>query len=180
MVGLRIAIGVTWGAFWLVWLLAATGAKRGNRNPRGFGVRIAIVVLLIAARPLYHHHSLAVQSWPLAIAGTILFVAGLALALWARACMGAKWGMPMTLKEEPELVTVGPYRFVRHPIYSGLILAFVGTTLAVSVLVLVPALVLSVYFVWSARTEERILTKAMPSSYPAYMVHTKMLVPFVY
>lgn len=86
----------------------------------------------------------------------------------------------MTLKQEPELVTSGPYRLVRHPIYSGLILAFVGTTMATSVLALIPSALLSAYFVWSAHTEEQILSKAMPSSYPGYMTRTKMLVPFVY
>jgi protein-S-isoprenylcysteine O-methyltransferase Ste14 len=180
MPGLRIAIGVTWGAFWLVWLLAATGAKRGTRNPRSFVVRIAIIAVIVASRPLWTHGQLTVDSWPLAIAGTALFLCGLGVALWARACMGANWGMPMTLKQEPELVTSGPYKRVRHPIYSGLILAFVGTAMALSVLVLVPSALLSAYFVWSARTEEEILTRAMPNAYPQYRARTKMLVPFVF
>lgn len=180
MTSLRIAIGATWGVFWIGWLLAALTAKHGDRNPRGFGVRIVLIVAIIAARPLLRGDHLTVDSWPLALVGAALFLCGLGLAVWARVCMGANWGMPMTLKQEPELVTSGPYRLVRHPIYSGLILAFVGTTMATSVLALIPSALLSAYFVWSAHTEEQILSKAMPSSYPGYMTRTKMLVPFVY
>jgi protein-S-isoprenylcysteine O-methyltransferase Ste14 len=180
MTSLRIAIGVVWALFWIGWVLAALTAKHGNRNPRGFGVRIVLIVAIVASRPLLRGDHLTVNSWPLALVGTALFVWGLGVAVWARVCMGTNWGMPMTLKQEPELVTGGPYRLVRHPIYSGLILAFIGTTLATSVLVLIPAALLSAYFVWSARTEEQILSQAMPSSYPKYRRHTKMLVPFIY
>jgi protein-S-isoprenylcysteine O-methyltransferase Ste14 len=143
-------------------------------------VRIVIIIALVASRSLWNGHSLLIDSWPLAITGTVLFLCGLATAIWARLSMGANWGMPMTLKQEPELVETGPYGYVRHPIYSGLILAFIGTTLATSLLVLIPAGLLSAYFVWSGRTEERILSAAMPSTYPPYMARTKMLIPFVF
>src|ERR1700750_2717856 len=120
MVGLRIAIGITWGAFWLIWLMAALGAKHGTRptrSPRSLALRIGMIVILIAARPLSVHHALDIGNWPVVIIGTAMFVAGLGVALWARASIAKNWGMPMTLKDEPELVDGGPYRFVRHPIY---------------------------------------------------------------
>jgi protein-S-isoprenylcysteine O-methyltransferase Ste14 len=57
----------------------------------------------------------------------ILFLSGLGLAAWARIYLGRNWGMPMTQqKNEPEIVTSGPYRFARHPIYSGLLLAILA------------------------------------------------------
>ena len=68
----------------------------------------------------------------LAWIGLALFLAGLAVAIWARVHLGRNWGMPMSEKADAELVTTGPYRWIRNPIYSGLILAMIGTALAVS------------------------------------------------
>jgi protein-S-isoprenylcysteine O-methyltransferase Ste14 len=70
--------------------------------------------------------SLAVHSVILTAIGAVLFACGIALAVWARLHLGRNWGMPMTQRAEPELVTSGPYRFVRHPIYSGLLTAMLG------------------------------------------------------
>ena len=86
--------------------------------------------------------SLAVHSPILGAIGALVFVSGIAVAIWARVHLGRNWGMPMTQKAEPELVTSGPYRFVRHPIYSGLLLALVGTALATNLLGLIIAAVL--------------------------------------
>jgi protein-S-isoprenylcysteine O-methyltransferase Ste14 len=109
----------------------------------------------------------------------ILFAAGLGLAVWARIYLGRNWGMPMTEKAEPELVTSGPYRFVRHPIYSGILLGFLGTGLATNGYWLIVCGVCLLYFIYSARVEEGILTNAFPSAYPSYRARTKMLIPFV-
>jgi protein-S-isoprenylcysteine O-methyltransferase Ste14 len=87
--------------------------------------------------------------------------------------------MPMTERTEPELVTSGPYRFVRHPIYSGLLLAVLGTALAVSLYWLIALSFLVAYFTYSATVEERLLTTSFPGEYARYKAHTKMLIPFV-
>ncbi|HTU73728.1 MAG TPA: isoprenylcysteine carboxylmethyltransferase family protein, partial [Trebonia sp.] len=89
------------------------------------------------------------------------------------------WGMPMSRKADPELVTTGPYKSVRHPIYSGIILAMIGTTLAVSVYWLAAVIFMGVYFSVSAVTEERYMAEQFPSTYPAYKRSTKMLIPHV-
>ena len=112
--------------------------------------------------------------------GLVLVVAGLGIAVWARIVLGRNWGMPMTSKAEPELVTAGPYHVVRHPLYSGLVLAGLGTALANNFYWLIAWGALDVYFVYAALTEERLLAAAFPSSYPAYRARTKMLVPFVF
>jgi protein-S-isoprenylcysteine O-methyltransferase Ste14 len=80
---------------------------------------------------------LAVHSLILAVIGAVLFACGIALAVWARLHLGRNWGMPMTQRAEPELVTSGPYRFVRHPIYTGLQAAMLGTALVNNLLGLI-------------------------------------------
>ena len=87
--------------------------------------------------------------------------------------------MPMTQRAEPELVTSGPYRFVRHPIYSGLLLAVVGTALATDLYFLLALVLIGAYFIYSATVEERTMTTSFPADYPSYKEHTKMLIPFV-
>jgi protein-S-isoprenylcysteine O-methyltransferase Ste14 len=86
----------------------------------------------------------------------------------------------MTQKEEPELVTSGPYRWVRHPIYSGVLVAGVGTAVALSWLWLIAVGIVGAYFAYSATVEERYLTGEFPDAYPAYRRSTKMFVPLVF
>ena len=112
--------------------------------------------------------------------GLVLFALGLGFAIWARVHIGRNWGTPMSQKDEPELVTSGPYRLVRHPIYSGILLAGVGTAVALSWLWLIAVALAGVYFVYSATVEERYLTEQFPDTYPAYRRSTKMLVPFLF
>jgi protein-S-isoprenylcysteine O-methyltransferase Ste14 len=83
-------------------------------------------------------------------------------------------------ENEPELVTTGPYRRVRHPIYSGLILAVLGTALATTLYGLIAVAVLGGFFIYSATREEAYLTAQFPDAYPAYKQSTKMLIPFVF
>jgi protein-S-isoprenylcysteine O-methyltransferase Ste14 len=69
--------------------------------------------------------------------------------------------------------------FVRHPIYSGLLLAVFGTALATNLIGLLITAVVGAYFYYSATVEERNLVAAFPAAYPAYRTTTKMLIPFV-
>ncbi len=113
---------------------------------------MAVVVLIRG----FGGGSIEVHSSPLVIIGAVLFVAGLALAIWARVIIGRNWGMPTTQRAEPELVTAGPYGLIRHPIYTGILLALVGTALAMSLIGLAIALILGTYFVYAARARNAI------------------------
>jgi protein-S-isoprenylcysteine O-methyltransferase Ste14 len=86
----------------------------------------------------------------------------------------------MTQKDQPELVTSGPYHLVRHPIYSGILVAGVGTAMALSWLWLIAVALVGVYFLYSATVEERYLREQFPDTYPAYKRSTKMLLPFIF
>jgi protein-S-isoprenylcysteine O-methyltransferase Ste14 len=167
-----------WGVFGLYWLIAAIGAKSGSRSGR---VRLPSLLLVMAFVLLrvFKPDSLAVHSLVLQSVGVTLLLSGVGLAVWARIYLGRNWGMPMTQKDEPELVTSGPYRFVRHPIYTGLLLAILGTALATNIYWLIALVVMGTYFVYSATVEERLLTTSFPAAYPGYRAKTKMLIPFV-
>jgi protein-S-isoprenylcysteine O-methyltransferase Ste14 len=112
--------------------------------------------------------------------GLALFLTGLGLAVWARFYLGRNWGTPMSEKVDAELVTTGPYRYIRNPIYSGLILAAIGTAVAVNWYWLLAAVFMGAYFTYSAIVEERIMERLFPNDYPAYKRSTKMLIPLVF
>lgn len=172
---------VVWTAFWIYWLAASVTAKAGQRRWAWHaGVQLAIVVvvftLLRASIPI--GHVVIGNPWLKGI-GLALFALGLALAVWARVYLGRNWGTPMSRRIDPELVTTGPYRVIRHPIYSGVLLAMIGTALAASVGWLLVAVVFGAYFIYSAVNEERYMAERFPDAYPGYKRSTKMLVPCV-
>jgi protein-S-isoprenylcysteine O-methyltransferase Ste14 len=179
MHALQTAIAIAWVVFWAYWFLAAFGAKKGRGGTRPVpltGLSALSVVLLLR---VFRGGSLGVHSLVLGATGVVVFASGIALAIWARVHLGRNWGMPTTQKADPELVTSGPYRFVRHPIYSGILTAVLGTALATNLIGLIIVGVLGAYFYYSASVEERNLTATFPTTYPAYRDRTKMLIPFV-
>jgi protein-S-isoprenylcysteine O-methyltransferase Ste14 len=177
-----VIILVGWVAFWIFWLAASVGVKAGQtRWARFAGIRVVIILvilLLVRVRALKGHVTTAIDPWLQGI-GLAIFILGLALAIWARVYLGRNWGMPMSQKVDPELVTTGPYHSIRHPIYSGIILAMIGTTIAVSLYWLAAVILLGAYFLYSAIVVERNMSQLFPSSYPQYKRSTKMLVPFI-
>jgi protein-S-isoprenylcysteine O-methyltransferase Ste14 len=179
MPAVRLAIGIAWIVFWLYWLASATTSKEsvsGGWRTRLTGVS-AVAVFVVAG--LLRGGSLVVHSLVLAAIGALLFAGGIAVAVWARLHLGSNWGMPTSQRAEPELVTSGPYRLVRHPIYSGLLIAVLGTALVNNLLGLIVVAALAAYFYYCGTVEERNLTATFPAAYPEYRSRTKMLIPFV-
>jgi protein-S-isoprenylcysteine O-methyltransferase Ste14 len=179
MHALKTAIAIVWIVFWVYWLASAFGVKEGRASWRRIPLNGLIALAVILLLRVIRGGSLAVHSPVLGAIGAVVFASGIALAVWARVHLGRNWGMPMTQKAEPELVTSGPYRFVRHPIYSGLLTALLGTALATNLIGLIIVVLLGGYFYYSASVEERNLVATFPTAYPAYRSSTKMLVPFV-
>jgi len=182
MRAVELVFAVGWAAFWLYWLVAAFFVKRGRVSwSRELRIRvvIAVVVILLIRLGAFRDHGLNTDPWRAGI-GLVLFALGLGFAIWARMHIGRNWGTPMTQKDEPELVTSGPYHLLRHPIYSGILVAGVGTAVALSWLWLPAVILVGVYFLYSATVEERYMAEQFPDSYPVYRRSTKMLFPFIF
>jgi protein-S-isoprenylcysteine O-methyltransferase Ste14 len=179
MTGLEIAAVAMWVAFTAYWSIAAFSAKAGTHTGFHAGIRLVIAVAVIAIVRVLRPGSLHIHSIVVAGVGVAVEAVGFAVAVWARIHLGRNWGMPMTVKQDPELVTTGPYARVRNPIYSGLLLALIGTALAINLTVLIAVVAFGAYFVVSARVEDRNLARLFPDTYPAYRDRTKMLIPYV-
>jgi protein-S-isoprenylcysteine O-methyltransferase Ste14 len=177
-----------WLIFWLYWLISAFGSKKNARSnfSKFARVRLSIFILAIILLHFLNRQSysfqnrIATNNQLVLCAGFILFLLGLMLAVWARLYLGKNWGMPMSEKQDPELVTSGPYRYIRHPIYSGILLAFLGSAVSSSIFWLIIFVISGTYFIYSAVMEERLMTHQFPKVYPSYKSRTKMLIPFLF
>jgi len=114
----------------------------------------------------------------LALAGFAITSLGCAFAVWARLTLGGNWSGQVTVKANHELVTKGPYALARHPIYTGLVLASIGTTIAEGEMRCVLGIILIVLaFMIKMSQEEKLMTQTFPEEYPRYRQRVKALFP---
>jgi protein-S-isoprenylcysteine O-methyltransferase Ste14 len=112
--------------------------------------------------------------------GLLVVAAGLGLTVWARVRLGGNWSGTVTLKEGHELVRSGPYRYVRHPIYTGLLVAFAGSAIARGEWRGIVAFALAFAALWrKAKLEDRWLGDAFGADYARYRADVAALIPFV-
>ncbi len=180
-------IGACWAVFAAYWLINALRVKAVSQRES-------------FARTLTHRSLLALSyvllldRWPPApfdlrslpdlaavrVAGDLVCVLGLVIAIAARRALAGNWSSAVTLKQDHELIRAGVYRFVRHPIYTGILTMCLGSAIedgqlrgALAFVVMLAA------FLIKSRREELLLTQHFPDDYPAYKRETKALIPFV-
>ena len=113
-------------------------------------------------------------------AGDLLCVLGLLVTIWARRTLAGNWSSDVTFKQDHELIRLGPYRFARHPIYTGLLIMCLGTAIEIGQLRGWLALPLMAAAFWvKLKQEERLLLRHFPDEYPAYQKQVKAIEPFV-
>jgi protein-S-isoprenylcysteine O-methyltransferase Ste14 len=173
-----------WAVYVVIWTGLAGWSKPSIRKGSFWQwlIRPGIVVMAVALQSSGLRHSLGgfPPSMAVAILGDVLCAAGIALAIWARLTLGRNWGMPMSHKEGAELITRGPYTLIRHPIYSGVLLALFGTALVGGVAWLLFFVLIGAFFIHSARQEEQRMVMQFPEAYGDYKARTKMLVPWIF
>lgn len=178
-----------WIALGLFWLAGMMFTKRTARaQPLGARSLHLIIVLpgyLLLVDPRFAIGWLGARFAPAEpatwITGLAITVAGCLFAACARLTLGANWSGRVTLKQDHELVTSGPYALARHPIYTGLILGAAGTALAIGEWRCAIGLVLVAFaFVTKIRQEEPVMLQAFPDAYPAYRKRVKALIPGIF
>ena len=115
-------------------------------------------------------------------AGLVFFIGGVALRWYSIFYLGRFFTVDVAIAQKHELIDTGPYRFIRHPSYTGALLAFAGFGLALGSWLALLCLLLPITaaFLWRIRVEEQALSEALGDAYGQYMRRTKRLVPFVY
>ena len=177
-----------WLVFVAIWVIAAVSTKRTvYRETRAQRLRYwvwlvsAYLLLLYGSRLPYPLNLRIVPNvTPTALAAAVLCLIGLAFAVWARVTLGRNWSGVVTLKEGHELIERGPYRFVRHPIYTGILTMFFATALALGHLAGFAATLLMFTSFWiKLRDEEKLMLQQFPGQYAAYRRRTRRIIPFV-
>ena len=122
---------------------------------------------------LHFHHSQG-----LGVLGFVLVVAGLAFSAWARDVLGRNWSGRVVIQDGHQLVTAGPYAYIRHPLYTGLLVGIAGMSLIAADLGSVLGFLFAVAFFWlKASREERMLENEFGPAYTYYRSHTGALLP---
>src|SRR5438552_2624580 len=179
-------INALWVLFGLYWLVSALNRKKTKRRET-WAQRFIYTLPLVAAaellvRPEARYGWLGARFVPanLAVewAGVLLTAAGVAVAFWARWHLGANWSGVVTLKENHELIRTGPYKNIRHPIYTGILLALLGTAIAVGEVRAIIALAIAyASFYTKARREESFLAEEFGANFTEHQRHTGMFLP---
>jgi protein-S-isoprenylcysteine O-methyltransferase Ste14 len=175
-----------WLVFLAYWVVSALKLKSVKlREPRG--ERLIQLIFMVIAYVLMFNDGvgrgwLATRFVPASPAigkiGVAVTVAGIALAIWARWHLGENWSATVTLKEGHELISSGPYRHVRHPIYTGMLLAFVGTALALGEYrALISVCIVLVAFYAKAKKEEHFLAQEFGDKFREHSRRTGMFLP---
>jgi protein-S-isoprenylcysteine O-methyltransferase Ste14 len=170
-------------------LLTATRRSRsrtGTKQDRSTLRVVWLVIMLSMAAGIFVAKQLPAAALPhhrsVVFAGLMLFVAGLLLRWWAIITLGRFFTVDVTIEKDHELVERGPFRVVRHPSYTGVLLAFLGLALSLGnwAALLVILLPIGVAFIHRMNVEENVLSGALGSKYTDYTRRTKRLVPHVY
>jgi protein-S-isoprenylcysteine O-methyltransferase Ste14 len=174
------------GAYWLVSAFHPKTTKKRETYFQRFGYTLPLVLAFyFLFRPETHYYPLlgvrfvpSGRSWEWI--GVLLTAGGVAIAIWARGHLGSNWSGVVTLKVGHELIRTGPYRAIRHPIYTGILIGMSGTMVTLGeVRGLIALLVAWVSFYIKARREESFLAQEFGPAFAEHQRRTGMFLPRV-
>jgi protein-S-isoprenylcysteine O-methyltransferase Ste14 len=180
---------VPWIALIVVWVVGALRTKRTIQSQSSASqllytaILIAGVYLIFAKQSgiPWLDHQLYPVTVPIALVGLFAVLMGVAFSVWARLMLGGNWSNRVTVKENHTLVRTGPYRIVRHPIYSGILLGLLGSALQRGgIRCFVGVLICGFSFWLKTRAEERFMVQSFGEQYLQYRHRVKALAPFIF
>jgi protein-S-isoprenylcysteine O-methyltransferase Ste14 len=188
MIARNFVLPILWLAWIAYWVISARGAKETERTESeaarfGYMLLLAVGAILVAVPSLpwgVLGGRFVDNSTATAISGVVLLVIGLAFSVWARVHLGANWSARVTVKRDHTLIRSGPYALVRHPIYTGLLVAIAGTALLIGEWrALVGFVFFAASFFVKLRREEEWMSELFGAEYAAYRSEVAAIIPFV-
>ena len=180
---------ITWAVFAIVWIIGAFTAKQSLRRQSWSSGFVMVAIVLLEYFLLFwgvRHFGFAYSRFlPDSVTylciGLFITFAGVIFAIWARVTLGGNWSGIVTVKRDHELIRTGPYALVRHPIYTGIAFAVVGTVMFDGeIKSIIVVIVMLTVFARKMKIEERFMTEQFGSEYASYRQKTKALVPFLW
>jgi protein-S-isoprenylcysteine O-methyltransferase Ste14 len=176
---------VAWVALTFYWEYAgrnaATAVRSETQSSRGLHVGLVSLAQLMVILPFRGVERIVpVYGWLMDV-GVAVTLLGAGFAVWARNRLGRNWSGEITIKEEHRLIRTGPYKVVRHPIYTGLLAMYVGTAMVAGTWLAAAGVVLAMLAYWrKVRLEERNLEEAFGAEYKEYSEETWAILPGVF
>jgi protein-S-isoprenylcysteine O-methyltransferase Ste14 len=183
-------IGALWAGFGILWILAAVTTKRAVQVQSTGSRLLQAVVVFIGLMLIFNFDGWFVTGWlttrltpesaAVVLAGVVLTVAGLLFSVWARFVLGRNWSGTVTIKQNHELIQRGPYQIVRHPIYTGILMALLGTAFIYGItrcFVGIPIVALGFWL--KLQIEEQFMLQQFGAQYADYRQQVRALIPFV-
>lgn len=174
----------------IFWIVTAFSTKRTSENKGGWIMRIIAIIIVGSVFFLNNQiinifPFLKITFWSfssmIGIITDIIIFSGMMIMIWARLTLGRNWSANVVFKEDHELIKSGPYAYVRHPIYSGLLLMILAC--AIYFATLLGFIIFVMFFVgayYKACKEEKLLIKYFPEQYAVYKKQVHALIPFVF
>jgi protein-S-isoprenylcysteine O-methyltransferase Ste14 len=182
----RLLVELPWIIFVIYWIVGAI-KTRATRESESAASRIAILLIEIAGYGLIFSGATEIgflgnrfmpRTWASAILGVVLTWSGIGLAIWARYHLAEYWSARITIKEDHQLIRTGPYTHLRHPIYSGLVLATIGSALVIDKWrCVVGVCLVLIGYCCKAMKEETMLSRQFGDAFREHQKHTDFLIP---
>jgi protein-S-isoprenylcysteine O-methyltransferase Ste14 len=183
---LHLYIQAAWYTVAIVWLIGAFTTKRTVRSHPARSGFVYIVLILLAFLLFQKPLRFGLLAWrfvPMSAAtgyvGLALTMTGCAFAIWARFYLGSNWSGRPTIKQDHTLIRSGPYRLVRHPIYTSIVVAMLGTAIYIGeIRALIGTVLALIALKLKSRLEEAFMTERFGAEYAQYKQQVKALIPF--
>jgi protein-S-isoprenylcysteine O-methyltransferase Ste14 len=186
---LLLATVFVWMALVVVWVVGALRTKRTVRRQSSASQLLYTAILVAGVYLIFAKQSgipwldrqLFPVTVPIALVGLLAVLMGVAFSIWARLILGGNWSNRVTVKENHTLVRSGPYRMVRHPIYSGILLGMFGSALQRGgIRCFAGVLICALSFWLKTRAEEHFMVQSFGEQYLQYRHRVKALAPFIF
>jgi len=180
-------LSIAWLVFWGYWLISAVTSyapvqrRESHVSRLLYGIFVILSMLILFWAQNNSTYRFVPDTTAVKVIGVVITFLGLGFAVWARAHLGKYWSGNVTIKVEHKLIRTGPYRWVRNPIYTGIIIAVIGSTVADGELLALLAIVfIAIGFLIKIRMEEKFLLEEFGEAFIQYKKEVKSLVPFMY
>lgn len=187
---IKIGLKLTWLVVLIYWFIAGLSAKKVKDQEPFFKrfiqywLPLIIAVLLLGPGEWYGHswlrENFIEHTNLVGITGLLLAIIGVIIACTSRSALGKNWSLSIQQKEDHQLIKGGIYKFVRHPIYTGILLLFIGNAIIVGDYRAIIAVLIVFGSLWlKLKKEEKLLTEIFGTKYIAYKKQTKALIPYL-
>jgi protein-S-isoprenylcysteine O-methyltransferase Ste14 len=184
-----LLLACIWITFWVYWFISAARTRSSTKSRQPFPPLLLITFMLIlawallasTAPPDLLQERVIPAGGGVDLAGLAITVLGLGFAVWARVHLGKNWSSRPTIRVGHTLVRTGPYRFVRNPIYTGLLVGYTGTAIVIGAFwACVLIIFLLAAFLMRIREEEKLLLGEFGEEYEKYRREVKALIPYLF